>query len=37
MDPMDATDTGNTTGAPPSMEQAFQVFMQQVVQSNAIS
>jgi hypothetical protein len=37
MDPMDATDTGNATGAPPSMEQAFQVFMQQVAQSNAIS
>jgi hypothetical protein len=37
MDPMDATDTGNATGTPPSMEQAFQVFMQQVAQSNAIS
>jgi hypothetical protein len=37
MDPMDATHTGNATGAPPSMKQAFQVFIQQVAQSNAIS
>jgi hypothetical protein len=37
MDPMDATDTSNATGAPPSMQQAFQVFLQQVAQSNAIS
>jgi hypothetical protein len=37
MDPMDATGPSSTTGAPPSMEQTFQAFLQQMVQSNAIN
>lgn len=37
MDPMDTAGSSSTTGAPPSMEQAFQAFLQQMVQSNTIN
>ncbi|KAF1938038.1 hypothetical protein EJ02DRAFT_37342, partial [Clathrospora elynae] len=37
MDAMDTTGNNNTASAPPSMEQAFQAFMEQIAQSNAIN
>jgi hypothetical protein len=37
MHPMDTTGSSSTTSAPSSIEQAFQAFLQQMTQSNAIN